>query len=51
MTATAMFAYPNAGHQDQTLAQTIEHYLSDSMQRENAGAFLVVAQESDALSP
>lgn len=47
--ATAMFAYPNAGHPDQTLGQTIEHYFNDSMQRENSGAFQVSAQESDAL--
>jgi hypothetical protein len=43
-TVTSLFAYPNTGHAQQTLAQTIELYLTNSMQRENAGALQVAAQ-------
>jgi hypothetical protein len=32
--AVALFTYPNDGHADQTLEQTIEHYLNASLSRE-----------------
>jgi hypothetical protein len=46
-TAILLFSYPNAGHEDQTLEETIEHYFNDSLRREELAAFQVVADISD----
>lgn len=47
--AVALFAYPNDGHADQTLEQTIEHYLNASLSREALiGSYQATAQVSDA---
>jgi hypothetical protein len=41
--ATALFSYPNTGHENQTLEETIEHYLNDSLSREGLANFQVAA--------
>jgi hypothetical protein len=33
-TTTRLFTFPNDGHADQSLRQTTEHYINDSMRRE-----------------
>jgi hypothetical protein len=48
-TTLLLFSYPNAGHEDQTLQETIEHYFNDSLRREELGAFQVAAEISDDL--
>jgi hypothetical protein len=47
-TALLLFSYPNAGHEDQTPEQTIEHYFNDSLRREELVGFQVEAEISDA---
>lgn len=42
----ALFTYPNDGHADQTLQETVEHYLHDSLQREGLNTSKVSAQIS-----
>jgi len=34
-----LFSYPNIDHEDQTLTETVQVYLSDSMKRENLGNY------------
>jgi hypothetical protein len=46
-TTMMLFSYPNAGHEDQTPEETIEHYFSDSLLREEISAFQVAAELSD----
>ena len=47
-TATALFTYPNDGHENQTLQQTIELYLNSSLSREaTQDSFKATAQVSD----
>jgi hypothetical protein len=41
--AVKLFSYPNAGHDDQSLEQTIEHYFGDSLTREGLGNFSIAA--------
>ena len=41
--AIQLFSYPNAGHDDQSLEQTIEHYFGDGLTREGLDNFRVVA--------
>ncbi len=41
--AERLFSYPNEGHERQSLEETIEHYLTDSLQREGISEFQVMA--------
>ena len=45
--AETLFTYPNDGHEDQTLEQTITHYITDSLQREKVGQYSVNVRSSD----
>lgn len=42
--AEILFTYPNDGHEAQSLDQTIQHYVSDSLARETVGQFAVDVQ-------
>lgn len=48
-TAEQLFKYPNDGHENETLDDTIHHYFSDSLSREGLANF-VVASAGDAAS-
>jgi hypothetical protein len=37
--AVRLFTYPNDGHADQSLQETIEHYFNDSVRREGLAEF------------
>lgn len=36
-----LFSYPNIGHESQTLQETVQHFLDDSIEREALGAYAV----------
>ncbi|MDD2700594.1 MAG: hypothetical protein PHH36_05085 [Sideroxydans sp.] len=42
--AATLFAYPNDGHEAQSLEETIKHYMSDSLAREAVGSFAATVQ-------
>jgi hypothetical protein len=48
-TTRLLFSYPNLGHEDQTLEETIEHYFNDSLRREELTTFKVAPEVSDDL--
>lgn len=37
MEAELLFSYPNEGHEQDSLEETVRHYMSDSLQREDVG--------------
>lgn len=42
--AEILFTYPNDGHESQSLEETIQHYVSDSLAREAVGSFILDVQ-------
>lgn len=45
--ARKLFSYPNTGHEDQSLEETIRHYLAGSLAREGYGASQAEVRVSD----
>ena len=41
VTAERLFSYPNEGHENDTLEQTIDHYFRDSLSREGLTNFII----------
>lgn len=48
--AERLFCYPNDGHDDQTLEQTIAHYIDDSLRREGRSVTASVADENGTIA-
>ncbi|QND52092.1 hypothetical protein HB779_09370 [Phyllobacterium sp. 628] len=46
--AERLFAYPNEGHENDTLEETIHHYFSDSLSREGLANFTIAPGGDDA---
>jgi hypothetical protein len=44
--ATALFSYPNDGHEDLTLQETVLHWLTDSLKREGVGVTKIAVKLS-----
>ncbi len=43
-TTELLFTYPNDGHADQSLQETVEHYFNDSIRREGLAFFKLAAE-------